>query len=143
MREIKFRAWFEIHKLMGNVITLKGSNRNNYKGNMWDEVVAECFIDGRQQFFMSYNFILLQYTGVKDKNGKEIFEGDIVRLSDEYNESSHITTVDFKGGGFIVVWDSAFYDNADMTTVEWAIDQDIEVEVIGNIYEHPNLIEKI
>ena len=65
-----------------------------------------------------------QFTGLTDKNGKEIYEGDIIEWVDELGESDriHRMEVQFKNGGF-----HPFQVNRDF-------------EVIGNIYENPELI---
>ena len=136
-RAIKFRVWFESHGIMGNVVTLKGSNRTNYDADMWDEVTAECCIDGKQQFFTSYNFKLLQFTGLLDKNGKEIYESDIVKLDNGDDET--MTEVRFVDGAFIVEWDNGFLGgDADLQAVGWAM-HECSVEVLGNIYQNPEL----
>jgi uncharacterized phage protein (TIGR01671 family) len=110
MREIKFRCWFRGPDIMGKVTNLKGSN----DGYLFDGVVAECFIGGRQVFYEAYqNFDLMQYTGLHDKNGKEIYEGDIVTWGNETN----------------------------LRGMEDGYNRDIEV--IGNIYENPELIKEI
>lgn len=62
MREIKFRAWDSAHKFMtGNMSLIELADEN--------DVLAE-----------KRGLVFLQYTGLKDKNGKEIYEGDIVRI---------------------------------------------------------------
>ena len=74
-----------------------------------------------------------QYTGLKDKNGKMIFEGDIVHI-DNYDEGWD-STVEFKGGAFAVDVEGKEYD---YTAIGWL---EYEVEIIGNIHDNPELLE--
>jgi uncharacterized phage protein (TIGR01671 family) len=77
---------------------------------------------------------VMQYTGVKDKNGKEIYEGDIIKWKD------HIFIVKYfeKIGafGFAFIADDGVEDFYDLSISDLS-------EVIGNIHENPELLEKL
>ena len=108
MREIKFRCWDEDHM-----------ERN----------VCACYknLDKKE-------ITLMQYTGLKDKNGKKIYEGDIVEWVEDYLGEGNIlkykSEVSFGGGSFIISGSplSEFYK-----------DENSPFEVIGNIYKNPEL----
>ncbi|EHG2773895.1 hypothetical protein J4R14_002969 [Listeria monocytogenes] len=72
--------------------------------------------------------LLMQYTGLKDKNGKKIFEGDVGW--DEHNECYGV--VKFEEGKFLYVWENIAEDL-------WEVADDIEI--CGNIHENPELLE--
>jgi uncharacterized phage protein (TIGR01671 family) len=74
---------------------------------------------------------LMQYTGLKDKNGVEIYEGDVVKAKGFEPE---IYEVVFDRGGFCLKNGDA-WDNPDIKYVE-----EEHGEVIGNIYQHPELL---
>lgn len=90
--------------------------------------------------FMSFDEIeLMQSTGLKDKNGKEIFEGDIVQFEDYYEVSDSLYInkgiIEWCQGGFHVT-------NRDSVLMEDLLDGDsLDVTIIGNIYENPELLE--
>lgn len=78
-----------------------------------------------------YNFddvVLMQYTGLKDKNGNKIFEGDI--CWEEHNECYGV--VKFEEGKFLYVWENIAEDL-------WEVADGIEI--CGNIHENPELLE--
>lgn len=108
-REIKFRIWDKINR-------------------MW----LRCFNVNLFDIGDLPNVELMQYTGVKDKNGKEIYEGDIVILNDAEEENKCI--VKYKYGSYILV-DGDLREN--LSNVEAKF-----LEVVGNIYENKNLLEE-
>ena len=109
MRELKFRFWDSIAKQMLPVL-------DSWEvGNLANQ--AE-------------RFPVMQYTGLKDKNGEMIFEGDIVKYHDDGLEEDNILEIkwDKEYTGFTAF--NACCRNAEPT----------KVEVIGNIYANPELV---
>lgn len=115
MRDIKFRAW-------------------DYQNNKWatdNDVVGSVGLEfGIKDYFMNIageraiRFTFLQYTGLKDKNGVEIYEGDVVK--DE-------ATV------FKVIWYKGRFDFERVSGVyqfPYFGDNCSRMEIVGNIYEH-------
>lgn len=110
MREIKFRAWFHGHNKMYGP----------------EEFMAMC---GFAEFLRNKLAVPLQYTGAKDKNGKEIYEGDIVTFTDAIIEEEYTCTIIFSDYGFMLEFDDQ--DNNTKLCDEMLAD----IEIIGNVYE--------
>jgi uncharacterized phage protein (TIGR01671 family) len=136
MRDIKFRAWDNIGEQM---IFDFGMTPEDYHAYIIPEGA-----EYPDQFEYYDDIKLMQYTGLKDKNGVEIYEGDILRLFDprlpEKTKSSEVT---FDRGAFLV--DTQMGTLPDRTTLKTLYRELMnreysDCEVIGNIYENPELI---
>lgn len=84
-----------------------------------------------------------QYTGVKDFNGIKIYDNDILKFLNKYSDDEPVSrskVYTFDGTPFCIDVETGEYD---VTTLAWAMEHNIEdVEVIGNIYDNPELLEK-
>jgi uncharacterized phage protein (TIGR01671 family) len=127
MRDIKFRAWH--CEYMTDDITSLTFETTNGK-------VTYVFIDG--DCVPIDDVKLMQYTGLKDNNGKEIYESDIVKVTID-NETYGIGTVVMVLGCWSLEWidDDEAYIEPIMTTKKINMNQDIKV--IGNIYENKEI----
>ena len=140
-RVIKFRAWD------------KKSNKmlqNNTKFVIWEDGSWTCK-DGftNDTLLINEDFaVLMQYTGLKDKNGVEIYEGDVVHIS----STNSCPSID-SSPKVIEWWNGMFcFDGGrggdDKITFGWWVrsnDYSIslkQIEVIGNIYENPELLSQ-
>ncbi len=123
MREIKFRFWHrDLKKMFYNVILDNGEVKNSGRWVLWG----------------SYERVM-QFTGLKDKNGKEIYEGDILTIHPNSDDYIDVEVIFYKGcfcyktkeGGIF-----AFYSENG-----WAGITKLR-EVIGNIYQNKNLLKE-
>ena len=123
-REIKFREF------------------SKERNEMFSEPYTDEYVNGGapvNEFFKDSTSILMQYTGLKDKNGKEIYEGDVVEGNYwcESGEQFHRTIIEWE-----VTNPSAGYN--DLTSGFIISLEDASTsEVIGNIYENPELTQNM
>ena len=133
MREIKFRAWIENRKLMGPVLAIRFSREGVYQVNMKDETGFE----------WQTGAILLQFTGLTDRHGKEIYEGDILKL-DGGGEQEPLLPVEWNPTAAQWSVRAPWLKDGPQPLVplEAYIDMPFcKVEILGNLYEHPHLLQ--
>ena len=122
MRDIKFRVWDNERNAMFNS---KSVDIDFFEGKIeitsdtirYDEVYTDEIKD----------FELMQYVGCKDKNNKEIYEGDIVKTKEHIGQiiySKGMFFIDVKGAFYLPIYNVSEF-----------------MEVIGNIYENPDLLD--
>lgn len=85
--------------------------------------------------------ILMQSTGLVDKNGKEIFEGDVIAIEVDDTETPINARVS-QNSKIGVLMFHVFEDNEDVPMVELLEDNSVAFEIIGNVYENPELLEE-
>lgn len=126
----RFRAWDKEFKEMVQVDAL-----------VFDEqIIKATYKNGNVVKEDLKNYILMQSTGLKDKNGKEIFEGDIIAINVEDIETP-INARIFQNSKIGILMFHVFEDNEDVPMVELLEDDSVAFAIIGNIYENPEMAE--
>ena len=138
----KFRAWSDEY------------NRYLDKYDIYNETLATDYsIYTLLEFYVDSNkFTFEQCTGLKDKNGKLIYEGDIVEVTspENWNIFDEYSNSEILGKGVVVTKPGcAFIKKNDIDGEEkeyyfvlYSVVEDADVEVVGNIHENPELLEE-
>ena len=147
MREIKFRAKdYQTNKwVYGFLFMGKGDDNRDYAFILQDKglKVGTAAEDNAIEFTYDEAHLvnketICQFTGLRDKNGKEIYEGDIVQSLSE--KKGYVAFLQ-QEMGYVVVWDSCD-TRLGHRARGGGYDHDLSLEVIGNIYDNPKLVER-
>ena len=120
MREILFRG----KRILGKQEWTYGVPFIDHEG--------DCIFKTRATEFIVDGKTVGQYTGLTDKNGKKIFEGDIIKADNWLHQNMKIYTIVFEDGGFY-----AKHKDEDC----WNFDHLENIEIIGNIHDNPELLK--
>lgn len=145
---LRFRAWLKKEQKMDNEIDHIS----------WLEDELYCIGDGITYMVSAEDLVLMQSTGLKDKNSQEIFEGDILKFNDEWNEYCHEGYVDGSVEGVnyveVVKGEACFefgktrypesslfiyMEDEHLSFAELVKDKDFGFEIVGNVYENSEL----
>ena len=132
MREIKFRGW---NKDQGKMIDLKAITPFALDPTL--------FVDG---LFLPFcdTVILMQYTGLKDKKGVEIYEGDIIQWHEDELADMGEKIIHHEGIGQ-VTWEKEFCHFGIRVIPKqighYSFSEDARYEIIGNVHQNPELLE--
>ena len=119
MRKLKFRCWdTSQNKLRYDVTGFEHYNDNEMSG---------IFLNG--DYFEIATNPTMQFTGILDKNGKEIYEGDILQID---------SVCFVKWNDNMATYDCRF--NGETKSLDYILSSRCDIEIIGNIYENPTLL---
>lgn len=120
---LRFRAWLKKEQKMDNEIDHIS----------WLEDELYCIGDGITYMVSAEDLVLMQSTAMVDRDGGIIFEGDIVKMSkDVYSEPTYYEVVRHRGGAYRL-------ESKQHGCELWL--RHTDCEVVGNVYENPELLE--
>jgi len=129
----KFRAWMKSLKWMCDVTNISFDSK-------FVDICQQGDTERYTEMSVEFDEVkLMQSTGLVDKNGKEIFEGDVVQFEDCYTETDFL----YVNTG-IVEWSQGSFTITNRDSVEMGdlLDGEfLDVTIIGNVYENPELLE--
>ena len=126
MRSLKFRAWGGATNEHPAKMVYDIENETGYGG--------ECFGDYLDP---SMGWNVMQFTGLHDKNGREVFEGDVLKI--DGGGDIIPVVVSFKYASFGITW-----PEGNFAELKYYFDMPFcDVEVLGNIYENPELLKEL
>ncbi len=145
MKAIEFRAWDERNKVMHNDFQFFGSGTD---ANDWI-----CFQSDKEKPdargigitfnnpYLIQQLKIMQFTGLLDKNGKEIFEGDMLKLIMDTSYDTGTIPSFIEDHREVVV--PIEWVQEKMGYVPECLEDYVSIEVIGNIYENPELVKQL
>lgn len=124
----KYRAWDKKFKEMVQVDALV----------FYEQIIKVTYKNGNVAKDDLKNYVLMQSTGLTDKNGKEIFEGDILKVTDQY---SWLEVVSFNKDKAMFVSKETKREVEETPLYDLFNTDIFEIEIIDNIYTNPELAE--
>jgi uncharacterized phage protein (TIGR01671 family) len=133
MREIKFRCWNKAHESFRQgckVISYDGIVGHEYSGGiLWQKP------EDRN------NYVIQQFIGISDINDREVYEGDIIKIHDPKGiVADFIAQICWSKEELSWAFKEGLHWNRPIESM-WSWIQDKEIEVIGNIFENPELLK--
>ena len=125
----KFRAW---HKELGRMMLIEIMYFFFFDNELEELELNDPVMNDHISVYPD-EIVLMQSTGLKDKNGKEIFEGDILK------SNKYITSVFYERGAYCVKFSRT--PNTTVTTNVISFIEKYKTKILGNIYENPELFE--
>ncbi len=144
MREFKFRAYDKKNNEMYYSDNLPdifffghdGKNKMYLSNSVWDK-------DEQTYYSDTISTDVMQFTGLYDADGKEIYEGDILQIKDSFVMWSRTNGQIVEDVNVVVEWSGCGFRPRRLgNTRLWILDME-QYEVIGNIYENPELLEEV
>ena len=127
----KFRAW---HKELGRMMLIEIMYFFFFDNELEELELNDPVMNDHISVYPD-EIVLMQSTGLKDKNGKEIFEGDIVKMAkDVYSDPTYYEVIRHRGGAYRL-------ESKQHGCELWL--RHADCEVVGNVYENPELLEVI
>jgi uncharacterized phage protein (TIGR01671 family) len=146
-RKIKFRVWDKENKKMYYAEDYQQDvpNMVDFQGRVYETGttgrLCDCGCWGEYINLVEPDdrCILMQYTGIKDCNDKEVYEGDIVHVTDSFygDDKVYKGVVKFAGGYY---WIEG--RGIRSSPLGWIISSD-DIEVVGNVFENPELLVEV
>ncbi|EOA3017655.1 YopX family protein [Enterococcus faecalis] len=138
----KFRAWDKRENTMRDVAVLHFTKGGKVNSIEYWKTPSEL------KSYHVRNLVLMQSTGLKDKNGVEIFEGDILKIIEVTNEgiSEYITDVIWEDCSFVFKSEGVDYYDSFLGSFSGDPNKTyplFELLVIGNVWDNPELLESV
>lgn len=131
----KYRAWLKQYNVMVDDV----SDLTFFEGNL--KFIGRRTVGGVSFQYSVDKIELMQSTGLKDENSKEIFEGDILKVANNDSSWFEVVKYDHEKAMFISKEVNLKYEVPETPLYDLFSPYLFKVEVIGNIYENPELLE--